>query len=166
MKFYENQVDQDRLSEVLCLRYTQCVNEIDPEWTLGEWKYVVEEADGWLLHKAVCIDEVGAKHEKVFAQACSIPGYGWLYDMDEITEEDIIKDCDENILKCDLCGKEFPSTTMWEVEGLNLCDECYKDKVATCDSCGKEILIENAEFVDIYEDGQIAYSQYLCKDCF
>ena len=172
MKFYENQVKQEKLFDVLNKLYEKCVNETNPKWDWGEWKYVVEEADGWLLHKAVCIDEVGQIHEKVFAQACNIPGYGWLYNLNEITKEDIIIEEDfdndtEEKLICDECGKEFPASEMWEVEGLNLCEECHCDRATICDRCGEIILLDNAEVVDRYsEDGSLLYSEYLCKDCF
>jgi len=71
------------------------------------------------------------------------------------------------ILKCDFCGKEFPSTSLTEVEGKNVCDECYVNNVIECACCGEDVLLENAEYIDRYtEDGRLLCSEYLCKECF
>ena len=73
----------------------------------------------------------------------------------------------ENETVCSECRRAIPEESVYEFDGVTMCEHCYNTLTTTCDNCGERIWRDNAEgdshitlCSNCYE-----YSYTTCEDC-
>ena len=64
---------------------------------------------------------------------------------------------EENKIMCEMCEMEFDSMDIYELDGCELCEKCFDERVATCECCGEEHDMDSMNELD---------NVYVCNDCY
>jgi len=77
-------------------------------------------------------------------------------------------EAESNTFVCDACDYEYNNDELMYYRGSQYCYDCYCEFITTCESCGEDILREDAIYVESYGDiCDNCYSDYFdtCVEC-